>query len=1482
MYFRNMEKNTLNLTITKTIQTRDNKSPTPTPIIKKYRIIFTDWIIENVTALPLNEECFLLTIFTVDGQINQIQFDSLKTYTTSSGFFNKSMNINTVEYLNFFNSNFFALGSETGVIYLIKLENHKGNLKMEIVDEIKKSMLKEKISNLMNLKLNLNIFSNTKKSSQDSIKSIKHVGNNLLAYVTEEFNFKIYNYKTEREIYQNCLIKNRIDERLINCKINFHVLKFNEEDLRQSRSKCFIFSVYLEYNFTYILTSFEVWFANIPEINMDAIIRSETVGIIKDFNAFYEFIDLGQDVRIKNIRIYKLSGKLVDIINYDKKIWVLYENPHYNEGSTSEVSQNEMLKYNLKIFSINKLSLPSMMDGDFLDKNPILTEEPKIVFYDYQIKNLENILNQIKSYRNYNLSNLESEYSYIPKNNKKIIECLKMSFTDSIEIQLLYELLRCGDFVDEDILISYFNSKFCSGNHLSELAPQKFLNKTQVLYFIEKSCQNFQKYSKNKSDTNISSAGFLQKAIEDLIKISNENKINSLGFFVTKEIEGLSLIRKKGISFLKSGGDFEYINEIINSHEYYLRNLIFGSENINKYQSHNINVLTDLQSRIMNYLTLESKQSSENMLLIIFALLRIFLTEAYLLINDEKYLYNYFVNNSSYSEYNIDFMEAFVKEHFDFNIENQFNNLNYLDVIHQVIYNTYLNNKGYIDEHVQKVLENIRKYKEESNDGIVEIIEAENYRGNMNIYMDSMASQIRTEKFNSKFIEILAKLTFGKIQAFFNISRDLTALLSWMKKYFKNPIAVNVNYLNMNERHNPAHFNLLSLKEKIEANFYETSSCLILASHKCKISLIQSSIINNVCFVEKGYSHNNTIPYQTNSNDFEVNFVQLTIYENLYKFGQNIFRDVENKYVDYIIRNIWTNYISFNSRDENVRRRLNFEKRNNYYIFERLFLMKEYKLISLLLKLQNDSRLKNIFFGIICQGYIGDMTRMKDYLNKYFSILIDISNASVPNEFFELEEFYSNFSKNLANKDIRSISANEINKFRNNYVIAGFYYVEEQMKHILSDEMKYEFYFHCYSFIYPTVSGLGSSITSEESNKIQEFLINMLKSCIDIDIDLALSCYSTIIKNFKSLNSNSDIIGIFVNYLVKSPDNISFCKKLITQESEFINNICQNLEMRCEKLKDNTKILYLLKFDLRLETESVVLQIAAGERENINSSYSMNSQYVLDLERNVNYFSILFSIYSLMKDYEKAAKIYYSYSEAISDVIKMNAFNLTDLKKVYLELNTVIFNITNCLNQLSNPVKASKSNVTFLHRDITHSDYSVNFITKEGLIKENKLINSKIDLLSYFIRNESRLINSGLKIEEYNNIRCVNGLLNYLFKYQLYSIVLDCELITALDNNSAKKLIINFIKVMISKSYRYISNSRNENDMSIDDENTGHYIALNIPNTGHSNLYDNMLASFIQQIVETKRVEFIMNAIDCLLYANANLNLDVNLPDLLV
>jgi len=140
-----------------------------------------------------------------------------------------------------------------------------------------------------------------------------------------------------------------------------------------------------------------------------------------------------------------------------------------------------------------------------------------------------------------------------------------------------------------------------------------------------------------------------------------------------------------------------------------------------------------------------------------------------------------------------------------------------------------------------------------------------------------------------------------------------------------------------------------------------------------------------------------------------------------------------------------------------------------------------------------------------------------------------------------------------------------------NFINTAYYYLEETLKKILSDKYKYDFYFHCNTFIYPTLtelsfilfSGAEKHITKTvtQKRKIEEFLINMLRSCIDLEIELALSCYITMKDNFKHIYSISQVVELFLDYLIKSQisqekeKNDAVLIKLLSLDNELIENM---------------------------------------------------------------------------------------------------------------------------------------------------------------------------------------------------------------------------------------------------------------------------------------------------------------------------------------
>jgi hypothetical protein len=1349
--------------------------------LKKYKIVFTDLIVDSVSIFQVpNEDRFFLTVFTIDGQIKQLEFDNLNSPTISSGSFNKNLDIICVEYLSLYGSKFFALGSAQGSVYVISLENveGKGLLRYDIIDEVKRpaANLSEKITSM--IPFNLNVFS--KQTSPDSVLAIKFLGNNLFAFVTEQFNFRVYNFKKKKEVYSNCLIKNRTDQRLMRSKINFLTLEL-DNNTREYRSKPFTFTIYIEYDLINVIQSFELIFANIPDLPSQNI-----EDMMKLDQSFYETVDLGQDIRIKNTRSYKLNGSIVDMISYNNKIWVLSENAGFYSDDQND---NELEKYQMKIFS--------------LDLGTKSSQDETIIYLDSRLKNAYNVFNQIKLNKNYSL--LGCDFSGQTGGSKT-------------ENELLYLFLDNEEYVPEDILLS-----FCNKCIIDQQGNKKvFNNKSQVISYLQKESRG--------------STSYLEDFIEKLLKESLNNEILCLGSLTNREIDGLTFVRRQGISLIKKMSEFGSINNVINHHEFILRNLIFGFLNLPDYQTHNNDHLSELKSKIFNYITLESKSNQENILYVILALCRIYLTENNLFLNDEEYLLNYFKRQEDCDDH---ILSNLLRDHFLENLSNQFSNLAFLDTFHHVINNVYLNNRSYIDAQIQNlILNRYDEYKLYRRDRTIQLFKRENIN-------------LLGEKFNSKFVDIISKLVDDKINSFYFIARDLVSFNYWVKIYYNKNVDKKFTENNT------------VLTNRVENMFVETSSCYILSSNTLKLK--DNTHLNNI---EPSYS------MLAFTQDINCTYKDFILYENLRTFGSDLIYSIKDEYIDYIVLTIWSDLQYEESKiNEHLNELQTYtqliindpNRRRRYETFHKLFSMKEYKLISLLLKLQRANNLESVFLDILCQAFISDresLFKMKELLNKYFSMFIDISNHldQLGEKSFKLfEDFYVNFF-NKENK----ITWNEPGllsnvKFSNiHLIISGYYYLEEQLKNILSDSAKYEFYFNCYTFIYPTLAGLDyfkfQSSTKESTGvkKILEFLINMLRSCIDVDIDLALSFYSAAKENFEKLDSIREVVDIFVDYCVRCHDWSSFINKLYFAERELVEKICIVLEKKCNDVEnDNNSMFNILKSSLKLTGENLISEYKIS---NLSDDAS-------------NYFLILSAIYIELGDFQKAAQISFSYSEEINKLIEGHLWNIIDLKKIYKERREAISIVIHCIER----IEGVSTSPMFIIKDHNSDNQdkptsNLKFVTIKDLQNSNLLTKLRMLIL---IRLESDVgqVHPNFKIEEINRIKNPNVMLNYLFILNLHNIILEENLVSRnlFEDSTLKKLIINFIRVHL------MSNLELSNKMQVDEEDK--LLKNKIYDVSSFNPSDYRLIQFYEQIVESGNTMSLFVALETILFANKNLDL---------
>jgi hypothetical protein len=1195
-----------------------------------------------VSAITQDEEKFILTIFTIDGHIKQFLFDGLRSFQTFSGQFNKNLNLINAENLSYYESSCFALGSVTGTVYVVRFEIVGQIIHYQIIEEIKKSPngLSQRISSM--IPINLNFFS--KQTAQESVSSLKFLNNNLLAIVMDNFNFRVYNLKRRKEIYSNCLIKNRTTETLLASRINFLNMDHQTQEIFQTRNKCFMFTIYIHYNCIHVLQAFDLLFINIPELqdqDLDSILQ-------RDYKLYYDLMELGTDIQLKNTRVYKSEGPVLDTLQYNRRIWALISNIHDTDT-----------RYELKVFSHE-------------DEKVAET----VLFLNDKRKNALNILNQLKLFKSFRFTREKDNPGY----------------------EMLMNFIKNEEYLDKDLLSNFIFQAF----------RVSYINKGDMISFIEK------KFSWTPGQYRIQTEieEFFTKILSEEIQ---NNKILSIGSFHNQEVDSLAFVRKNGFSLLRNLQGFLKINNRINMHEYYFRNLIFSSDDAGGYLTHNPLYLSDLQAKILNYITVQTKINTEDTLYTMLALLRIYCTESFSYFNNEKYIMSYFDERE---------IEDFFRSHFIQSLTNQFSNLTYLDFLHQVIFNVYLNHQSLVERHIKQILE---EYKD--------------YVGNRKTSSESLVKTERvglknTEKINSKFLEILSNLVRDKINSFFSVTRDLLNFEYWKKIYCKESKSDMDNFKYI---------------------FLECFALKLIASHLCRI---ERNGIESLSFL---------IDPNFKQKDVEVDFLELTIYDTIDKFGSRAFQDLHMDYIDYIILHIWPdlyfnqrkafNIISVDSSHPNKKRR--------NIILSKLLNMREYKLLSVINKLQITNELENIFLDILCHVSLSDSDsriKLKQSLNDYFMFLID--NTTSLNYLEMFTDFYNQISKNDTTKNNHYIdySLNEENQYTR--IIKGYYMLEERLKNLLTEEMRYEFYFNCYTFIYPTLLKLDNI----DNNRAEEFLLNMIKSCIEIDIDMALSFYTSIKENLKQKSFNIKVVELFIQYFLENWAESSI--KLLQADSSLIDYICSHLESKCEKLKENAKMLNLLKFQCSLQVTSIVIET------------ELNLNTCTEKEKFYNYFLFLFNAYIHIGDLQKAATTMFCYSEAIQNVIAAyNIFSLNDLISLYTEKHKATESAIHCLELIGR----HKTYTLFL--GATNS-----IVTIEKLQNNNSIDNLRIEVLKKIRKLE---ITPGL--EELNKIHNIDELLNYVFEYQLENLIIDSHIISSGSMNELliKKFIKNYVLVNI-------------------------------------------------------------------------------------
>lgn len=134
----------------------------------------------------------------------------------------------------------------------------------------------------------------------------------MICFLTHDFNFNIFSRFSNKVIFTKSLVKNKKSEVIKCSKINFIS---NDIDLLLAPTKSYFFTVYVEYDIYFLQFTFEIWFSDIESNRYQFLNELERI-------EYFNSMNLGDKVSITNFRVYNLNGRLIDMVAYDRKIWV--------------------------------------------------------------------------------------------------------------------------------------------------------------------------------------------------------------------------------------------------------------------------------------------------------------------------------------------------------------------------------------------------------------------------------------------------------------------------------------------------------------------------------------------------------------------------------------------------------------------------------------------------------------------------------------------------------------------------------------------------------------------------------------------------------------------------------------------------------------------------------------------------------------------------------------------------------------------------------------------------------------------------------------------------------------------------------------------------------------------------------------------------------------------------------------------------------
>ena len=1025
---------------------------------------FTSPILNSVTSVALSPTEYLLIVFTEGCVVRFYKVDVNEGVNTSKKPLYASFTLNSkptcvdlIEKKPFYK---FIIGTENGSLLTLEIfgnkdtESNELNCRLNLINTNSGSILHSllSLSSLSSLTL-----TDKGDSKNKGVTALKYIGNDIVAVIRGNMCVDIINIVSHQLLKSEELSPNSYKQ-LKSAKICYKVLDLAKRNNDIAQEK--IFSLYISMNFynqKSEIYSLELWFLNI---------KKQTKNIVAEtFEEYYSKIDIGNDLRIKNIRNYCYDGQIVDMVLFQSRLWV--------------ITTDKKNVFNTKVKSI-VIDSNSESEAQIENSFKIFTSQNQtsLITIEEKYQNVLNIIAQVR--KNPNLT----------------------PFTLN---KILYSIIsNSEEYFLTETLIAYINRQF----------KTMFINKRQILNFISKN------YLIESSDKFIDNDIIIPLIYEQVAS----NAMLGIGFFDNNDIETIAIFRENGISLLKKVELFERVDVLISYYEITMRRLLFeiSSNEENLYPEKKVN----------SFITKEISFNTNNVALIAMGLIRIYLSEVFLLLNDEKYIKD-FINEINPSSSNIS--QMFIDKVITENVTSQFNYLSSLDFIHQILYDLFTNYKD-------KIICSIGLFQAE-----FKSIISSKAKAYFDPLMDGRDENEKNAIFtkntfiviNSKYCDIISKLVNKKTASIFRILRDSLSLLQWKDSY-SNMIDVDVSF-----EEEQREDTIFSISKQM---FIQILSCYIVSNHLTYFNM------ENVTKIDKA-SLDENMKYK----DKEVTYLEFLIFDQFSENGSIIIKLLKNEFINYIINILIWDVLYLGNTD--------------YEIYKLMSRNNDDELIYIVNTLQNmnDERKKInfVYISILAMGKMEQIDKMKNLIDIFYSLL----NKDTLVDF---EMFY------------KGLKFESIFQYENliNPIMKGFLYLEKMLSRVLKPNYLNEFYKFSFEYLYPVLKSAEAYAEIESNNNILKtsfaaYISSLFDSCLKLNPDLALSLLSNLKnlytkKNISLLSISKDkIIDKFINYLQintviykKTP----LISKLILYQYEFLIEICEEIERTKLNIKNSESI----------------------------------------------------------------------------------------------------------------------------------------------------------------------------------------------------------------------------------------------------------------------------------------------------------------------